>query len=112
MTVTARCPVPVAAKAQITPPPRPSLLVISMKCLSYILFSANVPLCILFKHVLFDLVCPRDIVPELLWVMQMQLCKAFFLEVGCFTPGNPSNLATLIQCFVFSCFHELSHLGW
>lgn len=99
-------------KPKLPPPPRPSLLAISMKCLSYILFSANVPLCILSKHVLFDLVCPRDIVPELLWVMQMQLCKAFFLEVGCFTPGNPSNQATLIQCFVFSCFHELSHLGW
>lgn len=38
-------------------------------------FSPNVALCIHLKHLHFGLVSPKDIVPEVLSFVQMQLCK-------------------------------------
>ena len=38
-------------------------------------FPPNVLLCIRTKHLHFGLVCPKDIVPEVLCFVQMQLCK-------------------------------------
>ena len=37
-------------------------------------FSPNVLLCVMTKHLHFGLVSPKDIVPEVLWSVQMQLC--------------------------------------
>ena len=33
-------------------------------------------LCIMTKQLHFGLVCPKDIVPEVLWLVQMQFCKS------------------------------------
>jgi len=34
----------------------------------------NLALCIIAKHLHFALICPKDIVPEVLTFVQMQLC--------------------------------------
>jgi len=38
-------------------------------------FSPNVLLCITTKHLHFGLICPKDIVPKVLLLVRMQLCK-------------------------------------
>ncbi|MEE6525370.1 hypothetical protein FKM82_025322 [Ascaphus truei] len=56
------------------------------------------------KHLHFGLVCPKDIVPEVLWFVQMQLCKpkpcchVLFREKR-LSPGNPSKQTILVQSF-------------
>lgn len=37
-------------------------------------FSPNVPLCIMGQRLHFGFVCLKDVLPEVLWLVQMQLC--------------------------------------
>ncbi len=38
-------------------------------------FSPNMALSLMVKHLHFGLICSKDIVLEVLWFVQMQLCK-------------------------------------
>ncbi|MEE6520624.1 hypothetical protein FKM82_018546 [Ascaphus truei] len=56
------------------------------------------------KRLQFGLVCPKDIVPEVLCFVQMQLgktkpcCHVLFREKR-LSPGNPSKQTILVQSF-------------
>ncbi len=68
-------------------------------------FSPNVPLCIMVKHLHFGLICSKDIVLEVLWFVQMQLCKpkpcchAFLDRRGFFLASLP-NMSYLSHIFL------------
>ncbi|MEE6527760.1 hypothetical protein FKM82_029362 [Ascaphus truei] len=106
-SMTARFPGPVAAKT--SPNHHPSTTVLDSWYEVFVLiccvwFSPNVALCIMTKHLHFGLVCPKDIVPEVLWFVQMQLCKHkpcchFLFREKRLSPGNPSKQTILVQSF-------------
>jgi len=65
-------------------------------------FSLNVKLWL--KHLHISLICPKDIVPEVLRFVQMNLCKPKLschvpLRENRLSPGNPSNQAIIFQSF-------------
>ncbi|MEE6509708.1 hypothetical protein FKM82_027409 [Ascaphus truei] len=65
----------------------------------------NVALCTMAKHLHFGLVCPKDIVQEVLWFVQMQLCKpkpcchVLFREKR-LSQDKPSNKPYLFSLFL------------
>jgi len=97
-------PGPVAAKqAQIITPP-PQRLTVCLCWYAVFGFCPNVALCIMAKHLYFCLVCLKNIIPEVLWFVQMQLCKpqpcchVLFRDKK-LSPGNPSKQAIFLLSF-------------
>lgn len=94
-----KCLCHVAVKeAQINTPPSP----VSTRCLcEYVWFSINVVLYIKARRFHFGLVRPENIVPEVSWFIQMQLCK---YKLSCYVLCREKRLflskqATFAQCF-------------
>ena len=66
------------------------------------------------KQLQFGLICPRDIVPEFLWFVQMQFCEPqswfhLLFRQKMIPPGNPSKEIVLVQSSS-NCCHGLRHL--
>ncbi len=102
--MTLRCPGPVATKQAPNHQPSTSMCdfwyeVFVLKC--SLVFHQTWH--IMAKHLHFGLICSKDIVLEILWFVQMQLCKPklcchAFLEKR-LSSGKPSKHAILVPYF-------------
>lgn len=97
--MTTRCPDLVAVKqAQIINPP-PPCFVVGTRCMLIC--------CIWFfsKHLRFGLVCPMNIVPEVLWLVQTQLFKPKLCSHVLLREKRLSSGTFLNKSFLFSLFN-------
>ena len=92
--------------AQIISPPPPCFTVgISCQVLiCCVCFLPNVVLCIIEKLFHSGLVPPKDIVPDVLWFVQIYhykpvACSHFLCREKSLSPDNPSNQAILVSSF-------------
>ncbi len=77
-SMTVRCPGPVVTNQAQNHHPSTSMCIFwdEVFVLTCSLgFSSNVALCIMTKHLHLGLICSKEIVLEVLWFVQMQVCK-------------------------------------
>ncbi|MEE6509716.1 hypothetical protein FKM82_027428 [Ascaphus truei] len=100
------CKIPRSYGCKTSPNHHPSITMLDSWYEVFVLiccvwFLPSVALCIVAKHLHFGLICRKDIVPEVLWFVQMQLCKPkpcchVLLREKRLCPGNPSKQTILV----------------